>query len=56
MINFKHPQDTKEDARAQVKRKKVDGGKSKIKAAESDDEQQPEEEERKTEIESRITQ
>ena len=44
----------KGDARARVK-KKVDEGKSKIKAAESDEEQQPEEE-RKTEIESRITQ
>ena len=42
------------DARARVK-KKVDEGKSKIKAAESDEEQQAEEE-RKTEIESRITQ
>ena len=47
---------TKGDARGQVKKKKVDEGKSKIKAAESDEGQQPEEEERKTEIESRITQ
>ena len=45
---------TKGDARARVK-KKVNEGKSKIKAAESDEEQQLEEE-RKTEIESRITQ
>ena len=45
----------KGDARARVK-KKVDEGKSKIKAAESHEEEQSEEEERKIEIESRITQ
>ena len=48
---------TKGDARVPVKKKKkVDEGKSKIKAAESGKGQQPEEGERKTEIESRITQ
>ena len=47
---------TKGDARARVKKKKVDEGKSKIKAAEGDEEQQPKEEERKSKIESRITQ
>ena len=47
---------TKGGARARVKKKNVDEGKSKIKAAESGEEQQPEEEERKTEIESCITQ
>ena len=47
---------TKGDACARVKKKKVDEGKSKTKAAESDEEQQPEEEGRKTEIESRIIQ
>ena len=46
----------KGDARARVKKKKVDEGKSKIKAAESDEEQQPKEEEIKTDIKSRITQ
>ena len=39
-----------------MKKKKVDEGQSKIKAAESDEEEQSEEEERKMEIESRITQ
>ena len=39
-----------------VKKKKVDEGKSKIKAVESDEEQQPKGEEIKTDIKSRITQ
>ena len=47
---------TKGDARARVKKRKVDEGKSKMKAVKSNEEQQPEEEERKTKIESRITQ
>ena len=40
---------TKGDARARVENKKVDEGKSKIKAVKSNEEQQPEEEKRKTE-------
>ena len=46
---------TKGDVCARVKQK-VDEGKSKIKAAESDEEEESEEEERKTKIESSITQ
>ena len=44
---------TKRDA--QVKKKKVDEGKSKTKAIKRNEEQQPEEGERKTEIKSCIT-